>query len=326
MEKRCVGIDIGGTSVKFGLFDMDGRLLEKWSIPTNTKQNGIHILPEIAASVNRKMQSCGIRPVQIAGAGVGVPGQVAQDGTVLFAENLGWMDVPVTKELSRLMGMPVLAENDANLAALGEIWRGSAAQCHSMIFVTLGTGIGCGIVINDQILSGADGAAGEIGHIHIEDRMTEPCNCGKSGCLEQLASATGLRRIGKKVLEMSQEPSVLRQGEVSARTIFDAARKKDRLALRIADQFGMYLGKALAMCACVVNPEIVVIGGGVSKAGDIVLEYIRKYYQQYVYPPCAGTAFRLAELGSDAGIYGGAKLVIEQAQAMKWADVEGAAG
>lgn len=312
MEKYCLGIDIGGTSVKFGLFDMDGTLLEKWSIPTNTQQKGIHIIGDTAASVNRKLKKMGIRPEQLVGAGVGVPGQVDGDGVVLFAENLGWVHVPLARELSRLTGLRVYAENDANVAALGEIWRGSAANCHSMIFVTLGTGIGCGIVVKDKILSGADGAAGEIGHMHIEDHMTERCNCGKYGCLEQLASATGLRRLGKRALEESNEPSLLRHGEVSARTIFNAVRKKDPLAMQVAEQFGMYLGKALAICTCVVNPEVVVIGGGVSKAGEIVLDYIRKYYRQYAYVPCMDTEFRLAVLGSDAGIYGGAKLVVEE--------------
>lgn len=312
MEKYCLGIDIGGTSVKFGLFDMDGALLEKWSIPTNIEQNGIHILPDIAASVNSKLKNRKITPEQVSGAGVGVPGQVAEDGTILFAENLGWVHVPLTRELSRMTGLSVQAENDANLAALGEIWQGSAENCHSMIFVTLGTGIGCGIVMKDKILSGANGAAGEIGHMHIEDNMTEQCNCGKYGCLEQLASATGLRRLGKMELEASEEPSLLRQSEVSAKTIFEAVKKKDALAIRVAEKFGEYLGKALANCTCVLNPEIVVIGGGVSKAGVVVLEYIQKYYRQYAYPPCVDTEFRLAALGSDAGIYGGAKLVIEE--------------
>lgn len=312
MERYCLGIDIGGTSVKFGLFDMNGILIEKWSIPTDVEQNGKHILSDIADSVNGKVKEREILPEQITGAGVGVPGQVTEDGVVLFAENLGWKQVPITRELSRLTGLSIRAENDANLAALGEIWRGSAKNCHSMIFVTLGTGIGCGVVMKDKILSGANGAAGEIGHMHIEDNMEEQCNCGKYGCLEQLASATGLRRLGKRELEASEEPSLLRRSEVSAKTIFDAVKKKDALAIRVAEKFGQYLGKALANCTCILNPEMVVIGGGVSKAGAVVLEYIGKYYRQYAYPPCLDTEFRLAALGSDAGIYGGAKLVIEE--------------
>lgn len=312
MKEYCLGIDIGGTSVKLGLFDMDGVLLEKWGIPTNTEQNGIYILPEVAASVNLTLKSRGIRTEQLAGAGVGVPGQVAEDGTILFAENIGWTKVPLIRELSDLTGLNIRVENDANLAALGEIWCGSARNFHSMIFVTLGTGIGCGIVVKDKIISGANGAAGEIGHMHVEDRMTEQCNCGKYGCLEQLASGTGLRFLGKYFLEASREPSLLRDTEVSARTIFDAVKKNDALAIQVAEKFGEYLGKALANCTCIINPEVVVIGGGVSKAGNVVLEYIEKYYRKYAYPPCMNTEFRLAVLGSDAGIYGGARLVLEK--------------
>lgn len=310
MEKHCVGIDIGGTSVKFGLFDGKGTLREKWSIPTRTENGGAQIIPDIGASLRERLAGLELKPEQLAGAGVGVPGQVSQEGEVLFAENLGWYHVPLARQLSSLAGMPVRVENDANLAALGEIWKGSGARCHSMIFVTLGTGIGCGIVVNGRILSGADGAAGEIGHMHVEDHMTERCNCGKYGCLEQLASGTGLRRLAERALASSAEPSLLRGQEVSAKTIFEAAREGDTLAVRVADQFGEYLGKALASCTCVLNPEVVVIGGGVSKAGEIVLEYVRKHYREYAYPPCEHTAFRLAALGSRAGIYGGARLII----------------
>lgn len=311
MEKRCLGIDIGGTSVKFGLFDMEGTLLERWSIPTRTEENGAHILPEIAASLKERLEESGLDKEQIVGAGVGVPGQMGKDGFVLAAENLGWYNVPLAETLTELTGLRVRAENDANTAALGELWRGSGKRHHSMIFVTLGTGIGGGIIINDKILSGADGAAGEIGHIHVEENMTERCNCGKYGCLEQVASATGVKRLAEQELQASEQPSLLRSGEVSARTVFEAVRKGDALAMRVAERFGNYLGKALAACTCVVNPEVIVIGGGVSKGGDIVLEYMQKYYKKYSFYGCEHTQFRLAALGSEAGIYGGARLILD---------------
>lgn len=311
MKEYCLGIDIGGTSVKYGLFDRNGTLLEKWSSQTNKEQNGVHIIPEIAFSVNTALQKYGIRQEQVAGAGVGVPGQVMEDGSILLAENIGWKNVPLTEKLKELTGLKIYTENDANLAALGEIWCGSARNFHSMVFITLGTGIGCGIVIDDKIISGANGAAGEIGHMHVEDHMTRQCNCGKYGCLEQLASATGLRYLGNDMLEKSAEPSVLRQTEVSARTIFEAVKTGDALAIQIAEKFGEYMGKALANCTCILNPEVIVIGGGVSRAGTVVLNYIEKYYQKYAYISCADTEFRLAELGNDAGIYGGAKLVMK---------------
>ncbi len=310
MAKGSIGIDIGGTSVKFGLFDRDGRLQEKWQIPTDTSENGSHILPRIAASVNEKMRDLKIRPDELCGAGVGIPGQMSADGLVLLAENIGWVNVPAAQELSDLTGLTIRAENDANLAALGEMWKGSASGCSSMMFITLGTGIGCGIVIDGKILRGADGLAGEIGHMHVEDALKEQCRCGNYGCLEQLASATGIVRLASRELQSSQEPSCLRDTALSAEAVFSAARRKDALACRVAETFGLYLGKALACCACIVNPEVMVIGGGVSKAGEIVLDYIQKYFREYALPACENTPFRLAALGADAGIYGGAGLMM----------------
>ena len=309
-KKACLGIDIGGTSVKLGLFDLEGALLEKWSIPTNRERNGAEIIQDIAASVNRKLYERKLKPERLTGIGAGVPGQVSEDGMVLLAENLGWQNVPIGRELSEQTGLPVRTENDANLAAFGEAWKGSARDCHSMMFVTLGTGIGCGIVVKNQILTGVYGTAGEIGHMHVEDRMPVPCVCGKYGCLEQLASATGLRWMGERALEQTMEPSLLRNEKVSAKTVFEAAGKEDRVAVQIAERFGKYLGKALADCTCLLNPEMIVIGGGVTKGGQIVLDYIEKYYRQYAYEPFGGTKLRLASLGNDAGIYGAARLIM----------------
>lgn len=312
MKKWCLGIDIGGTSVKFGLFDMEGMLLRKWSIPTRTQECGKNILEDIASSLEKNLRIWGFEREQIAGAWVGVPGLVIEDGTVLHAENLGWDRIAVAEDLKRLTGIPIKVENDANLAALGEIWKGSGKNCHSMLFVTLGTGIGCGIVIDDKILSGVSGAAGEIGHMHVEDHMEKQCNCGKYGCLEQFASATGICWLGNQIMKNSSEDSILRGQEMSARIVFDAVRKQDLLAVRIAEKFGYYLGKALAASACIINPERIVIGGGVSRAGNIILDYVEKYYHKYAYPPCENVEFRLASLGSEAGIYGGARLMSQE--------------
>lgn len=312
MKKWCLGIDIGGTSVKFGLFDMEGMLLKKWSIPTRTQESGKNILEDIVISLEKNLKIWGFEREQIAGAGLGVPGLVMEDGTVLHAENLGWDRVAVAEELKKLTGIQIKVENDANLAALGEIWKGSGKNCHSMLFVTLGTGIGCGIVIDDKILSGVSGAAGEIGHMHVEDHMKKQCNCGKYGCLEQFASATGICWLGNQIMENSSEDSALRGQEISARIVFDAVRNQDLLAVQIAEKFGYYLGKALAASACIINPERIVIGGGVSRAGNIILDYVEKYYYKYAYPPCENVEFRLASLGSEAGIYGGARLISQE--------------
>lgn len=310
MAKYCFGIDIGGTSIKLGLFNLAGVLLEKWEIPTRTEAYGERIIPDIAGSVKEKMREHSLGTAQVAGLGIGVPGQVDAAGTVLLAENLGWRNIPLSQILTEDTGIPVKTENDANLAALGELRQGSGRGCRNMMLVTVGTGIGCGIILDGAVVAGANGAAGEIGHIHVEDAVKAPCNCGNYGCLEQVASARGITMLAGYILEMSKEPSVLRGQSLSARRVFEAAKSGDKLAVWVVGRFGFYLGKALALCSCVIDPERIVIGGGVSGAGEIVVEYVQKYYRRYAFPACADTEFCLAKLGNDAGIYGAAELVI----------------
>lgn len=310
MSKFCFGVDVGGTSVKMGLFDMEGTVLDKWEIPTRTENNGSEILPDIAAAVKNKMQEKSIDKADVTGIGVGVPGPVDAEGVVHVAVNLGWGVTNLKKILEELTGMHVEAGNDANVAALGEMWKGGGVGHKNLVAVTLGTGVGGGIIVNGQILAGATGAGGEIGHIHVEDEETVACNCGNKGCLEQYASATGIVNLANKKLAETAEDTVLRQSEVSAKTVFDAVKAGDKVAREIAEEFGEYLGKALASIAGVVNPEIFVIGGGVSKAGNVVLEFIEKYYRPYVFQGSRDVIFALATLGNDAGIYGAAKLVL----------------
>lgn len=310
MKEYCFGIDIGGTTVKCGLFNVKGDILEKWEIPTRTENNGIHILPDVADAINDKILERHIDREEIAGVGVGIPGPVDEEGAVLCAVNLHWGYVQLEDQLERLVGVPVKAGNDANVAALGEMWKGGAAGYHNVVMVTLGTGVGGGIIINGKIVTGTHGAGGEIGHIHVEDNETEFCNCGNQGCLEQYASATGVVRLAKKMLESTDKPSVLREGEISAKTIFDAVKADDELAKDIAEQFGKYLGTAMAIVAGIVDPEVFVIGGGVSKAGEVLLGYIEKYFKKYAFTGCKGCIFTLAELGNDAGICGAARLVL----------------
>ena len=310
MSKYCFGIDVGGTTVKCGLFSTDGEALEKWEIPTRTEDNGKNILPDVAQAINGKIQERGLDKANIAGIGIGVPGPVNDEGEVPVAVNLHWGRVHIVNEMEALTGLKVKAGNDANVAALGELWKGGGVGYHNMIMVTLGTGVGGGIIINDKILAGSHGAAGEIGHAHAEDAVKDPCNCGNCGCLEQLASATGIVRLAKEELAASTDASMLREGEVSAKTVFDAVKAGDDLAIRIAERFGKYLGEALAIFACVVDPEVFVIGGGVSKAGPILLDYIQKYYREYAFTACKDAAFALATLGNDAGIFGAAKMVL----------------
>ncbi len=311
MANYLFGVDVGGTTVKMGLFDQDGNVIEKWEIPTRTANGGEKILPDIADSIKAKMTEKGIGKADVIGAGVGVPGPVDGNGTVHRAVNLGWGEVDLKKELSGLLdGMRVEAGNDANVAALGEMWKGGGQGHRNLVAVTLGTGVGGGIIINGEILTGATGAGGEIGHIHVEDNETEACGCGNFGCLEEYASATGITRLANRALAASDKDSVLRSGEVSAKTVFDAVKAGDELAIQVAEKFGEYLGKGLGVIAGVINPEIFVIGGGVSKAGEVLFDYIKPAFEKTVFHGCKNAAFALATLGNDAGIYGAARLLL----------------
>ncbi|MCR4739099.1 MAG: ROK family glucokinase [Lachnospiraceae bacterium] len=306
----CFGVDIGGTTVKLGLFDTQGELLEKWEIPTRTENNGEAIIPDIAETIKAKISEKSIDIKDVTGVGMGAPGPINKDGVVHRAANLGWGIINIAKQLSDLLNVPVEAGNDANVAALGEMWKGGGKGYKDMVLITLGTGVGGGIITDGKILTGSMGAGGEIGHIHVEDDEDDTCGCGNKGCLEQYASATGIVRLAKRKLASTGEDSMLRNGEVSAKSIFDAVKAGDRLADEIAEEFGVYLGKGLAAIACVTNPEIFVIGGGVSKAGEILFKYIEEPYKKYVFHSNRDVKFALATLGNDAGIYGAVKLVI----------------
>ena len=310
VKKCCFGVDVGGTTIKLGLFTIEGTLLDKWEIPTRTEENGCNILPDAAQAVLAKASEQGISREEIAGIGIGVPGPVNENGEVPFAVNLHWGHVDVAGEMERLTGIPTKAGNDANVAALGEQWKGGGSGFRNLILVTLGTGVGGGVIVNERIIHGSHGAGGEIGHSHVEDSITDPCNCGNCGCLEQVASATGIVRLAREELAAEDEPSVLRAGQVTAKAVWDGVKAGDTVSIRIAERFGRYLGKALAVYACVMDPEVIVIGGGVSKAGPVLLDYVAKYFRQYAFSACKETDFRLATLGNDAGIYGAARMTL----------------
>lgn len=313
MKEYAIGVDIGGTTVKLGLFDRQGQVLEKWEIPTVKEDQGSRILPDIAAAVKDRMASRGLTKDGILGVGVGAPGPVDTEGTVYKAVNLGWDVFNIPQVLQAQLDLPVKAANDANAAAFGEMWQGGGKGHANIVAVTLGTGVGGGIIVNGSILTGATGAGGEIGHIHIEDNEPDPCGCQNHGCLEQYASATGVVRLARRRLAQDQEPSILRsRSELSAKAVWDAVKAEDRVAVQIAKQFGEYLGKGLAAVAAVVNPEVFVIGGGVSKAGEILFDYIRPAYEKYVFHGCRNARFALATLGNDAGIFGAAGLIINE--------------
>lgn len=313
MKKYAFGVDIGGTTIKMGLFETSGNLLEMWEIPTRTENDGKYILGDISEAVYEKLGEKGISRLDVQGIGLGVPGPVSSDGTVFKCVNLGWGVFNVARELSELTGLNVKAGNDANVAALGEMWQGGGKGCKNMVMVTLGTGVGGGVIIDGHILSGQNGAAGEIGHLPMRDDETEKCGCGKQGCLEQYASATGIVRMARRYLEVHPDTeSVLKEKmDLTAKEICDAAREGDNAALHIVDETARMLGKGLAAIACVINPEVFVIGGGMAKAGEILLDAIERHYQKYAFHASRETKFCLASLGNEAGIYGGVKLTIE---------------
>ena len=314
MSTYCFGVDLGGTTVKIGLFTPEGEVVEKWEIPTRTQENGSKILPDIADAILAKMQEREIAKEAVIGVGIGVPGPVDDAGMVYRAVNLGWDVFNINETLSGLLGIDVKAGNDANVAALGEMWCGGAKGYKDIVLATLGTGIGGGIITNGKIVTGSRGAGGEIGHMHLVDDEPDACGCGNHGCFEQYGSATGIVRLAKRRLAASEEDSVLRtaqaEGTLSAKAVFDAVKDGDKVACEIAEEYGMYLGKGLAAVAAVVNPEVFVLGGGVSKAGEILFQFIEKNYQKYTFHACQNAVFKLATLGNDAGIYGAAKLVL----------------
>lgn len=312
MKKYAFGVDIGGTTCKIGFFDTKGELIDKWEIRTNTENRGESILSDVALAVDNKLAQEGISKDEVQGIGVGVPGPVCNDGVVNTCVNLGWGVVNVTESLGALTGLKVKVGNDANVAALGEMWQGGAKGCRDVIMVTLGTGVGGGVIVDGRIVAGFNGAGGEIGHMTVNPDEIEACNCGQYGCLEQYASATGIVRVAKRKLAKTAEETSLRKFEkLSAKDVFDEAKAGDAVALDLVDEVCGILGGALSNIACVVNPEVIVIGGGVSKAGGILIETIQKHYIETSFYACRNTRFALADLGNDAGMYGCVELLLE---------------
>lgn len=306
MATYYVGVDVGGTTVKMGLFSDTGELLEKWEIPTRNENGGENILSDVVDSIEEKRAE---RGGNIKGIGVGIPGPVTDDGVVLKCANLGWDVFSVKNTLAGLTGVGnVKVGNDANVAALGEMWKGGGRGYDSIVMVTLGTGVGGGIIHKGKILTGSKGAGGEIGHIRVEMNETEICGCGNKGCLEQYASATGIVRMARKYI--NKDSCLAGEKEITARTIFDGAKAGDAYCLEIVERFGLYLGVALSNVAHVVDPEAFVIGGGVSKAGQIILDVVEKYYNENSMYALKNRKFHLAELGNDAGIYGAVRMVL----------------
>ena len=310
--KYGFGIDLGGTTVKLAYFAEDGKMIDKWEIPTDKSNDGSNILPDIAASIKQYIAEKGIDTADLLGVGIGVPGAVNSRGFVNKCINLGWGIVDVQGDLETLTGLTVRADNDANVAALGELWMGGGAGCDNMIFATLGTGVGGGIIVDGKTVCGVHGAGGEIGHVTLNKFETEQCGCGKRGCAEQYCSATGIVRIAGRVMALSCRESILRSKEnLTCKDIFDAGKAGDALALEVLDHYFDYLGQFIAGICCVTDPEVVVLGGGVSKDGQMLLDGVRPYFDKYIFHASNEIRFALATLGNDAGAYGAFKLVLD---------------
>ena len=312
MKTYAFGVDVGGTTVKMGLFTTEGDLLDKWEIPTRTEHGGESVLPDIASSIRETLTERAIAAQDVEGIGIGVPGPVDGDFTVHKCVNLGWGVFNLKDAMNILLPeIPnVAAGNDANVATLGELWKGGGKGRHSAVMVTMGTGVGGGVVVDGKIVAGRNGGAGELGHITVEPTETVPCACGKYGCLEQYASANGIVRLAKRMLAESEKPSALRAMEsFTSKEICDLAREGEAMAAEIVGRFGEYLGRALSYVSCVVDPDVYIIGGGMSRAGSIVTDAIAAYYRKYAFHVSTATPVVLAKLGNDAGIYGCAKMV-----------------
>ncbi|WP_409297689.1 ROK family glucokinase [Peribacillus sp. SCS-26] len=311
MEKWLVGVDLGGTTTKLAFISYYGEILHKWEIPTDISGIGKNITTNIAKAIDAKLDALGQTKNKILGIGMGAPGPVNPiTGIIYEAINLGWKDYPLQQLLEVETSLPAVIENDANLAALGEMWKGAGNGARDLVCITLGTGVGGGVIANGQIVTGVSGAAGEIGHISVLTEGGAPCNCGKRGCLETLASATAIVRLAKEALEASSEASSLRGiTDFTSKDVFEQAKAGDAIAASVRDRLAFYLGLSIANVSNILNPEKVVIGGGVSKAGDDLLMPVRNYFNQYAFTRVReSTELAIATLGNDAGVIGAAWL------------------
>ena len=313
MDKIYIGVDVGGTTVKLGAFTSEGNIIKSWEIATDKSDNGKHILEAIAGEIRRlAIEDVGDISC-IAGIGMGVPGPVLKDGYVEVCVNLGWRDMYPARELSKMLGNAVVKiSNDANIAALGEAWKGSASGYKDVVLITLGTGVGGGVIKDGHIVAGSHGYAGELGHMHIYDGESDSCNCGSCGCLEQAASATGIVRLAKKAMVASDiETSMRGFGDLlTAKDVIDCAKAGDKIAERVVDTACKYLGIAIANISYTIDPEVFVLGGGVSKAGKYLIDKINKEYKKYAMLTKEHSDIVLAKLGNAAGIYGGARMAM----------------
>ncbi len=302
MKQVSFGVDIGGTTVKLGLVSREGELLDKREFPTFREIGAT--FDDIADHMRLVMES--FPDCQCVGAGVGVPGPVVDQAVVIHCVNLGWQEVNVAKELSSRANIPIRVANDANLAAMGESWQGAGKGCRNLVLFTVGTGIGGGIICDGRIIAGANGGAGEVGHMTVPYHPDWQCCCGRKGCLEATASATGIIRAAKAFSPFKE------MEKVTAKDVYDAAAAGDENAQAVVKEAAEALGYAAGVIGCITNPEMIILGGGVSAAGRALLDPVEAAFKQHVLPSSSNVRFAQAQLGNNAGIFGGAALFFAQ--------------
>jgi glucokinase len=309
-----VGLDVGGTTMKGGVVDDNGKPLSAVSLPTEAAKGQEHGLAQMAETIRQAVKAAGLKPDQVTAIGVATPGTMdIPGGMILDPPNLKpWQNVPVRRSIEDAFHRPTAFQNDANAAALGEFWVGAGKDVHSIVLFTLGTGIGCGIIIGDLVLEGEHSHGAEVGHMKIELTNPRQCGCGRWGCLEAYASATGIVKRTRDALAEDGGKSILHQmtqpeGEFSSKPIFDAAAKGDSLAQKIVEDTAFYLAVGAMNMMHTIDPDMVVFGGGMTAAGEPFLERIRYHVRELAFPvPAAKTQIRYALLGSDAGFIGAA--------------------
>ncbi|MFD1902208.1 ROK family glucokinase [Enterococcus termitis] len=318
MDKKLIGIDLGGTTIKFAILTVDGEIQQKWSIETNIQEEGSHIVPDIIASINHRISLYGMKHEDFVGIGMGTPGSVdIKKGTVVGAYNLNWTKKQKVKDqIEEATGIPFVLDNDANVAALGERWKGAGENNPDVVFITLGTGVGGGIIAEGNLLHGVNGCAGEIGHVTVDPGGFE-CTCGKRGCLETVSSATGVVRVARHMSEEYAGDSQLKQAiddgqDVSSKDIFEYAQAEDPFGLMVVDRVCYFLGLAVGNVGNTLNPSSIVIGGGVSAAGEFLRSRVQAYFEEFTFPEVRNsTQVKLAELGNEAGVIGAASLALQ---------------
>lgn len=319
MENIIIGIDIGGTTAKIGLLKATGDILEKWEIPTVTENKGKLIINHVCQSIERKLREFNYKKDNVLGIGIGVPGFIdAENGFVYEAVNIGWENINITKKVEEKLKLPTFLENDANVAVLGENWLGAGNQDKDILAVTLGTGVGGGIIASGKVLNGSNGTAGEIGHMTVD--IDGPlCNCGRKGCLETYVSATGMVRQAMEMISKHPTSNLAKRYKanecITTQDIFELLEENDPISQQIINFTTDVLGKELANVATILNPSKILIGGGVSKAGDQLMIPLKTAFKKYSLPRIHESCeFKVAQLGNDAGIIGASYLVKQNIQ------------